>query len=253
MQFGTDSKGCAYLFPTRKVSYRDRLLNTAIFLFNYLSIFELHHENHNVLRSVCALLPLLLSSRDPFGLSPEWDNARQRKRVYRLAAYCGAGIERFNPASLLLSSGTGSNYGLRTRSSTKRERRENVRSAATAMASHLKRLKTPLLRGSADFETFLGVWANHTQAVVQDRPRLMPVDADLHMELVHTGRVLLDISSSDNIYDARGLSRLAVCLNNIYGKDYMLDIQRLAHLPRSILNASGEEILSGSAIQKELQ
>nr|UKD40735.1 P0 [Tobacco vein distorting virus] len=234
---------------TRKLSYKERLLNLAIFLSQFVNKFEENATTNTFLRSLCALLPLLLSSRCPFisGNAPHRNSKRERKRISRLAIYSGANI------TPCCGEGVSSPTWLQTDNKLGAPRAHLKRCAGSALASYLQRFQTPLFQGAEQFSKFLRVWTCHCENVVARSLPKLPLGRGLNLELEHLGHCLLDLLSGDDIYHARRMSRIALCLHNIYGEGVAVDVYRLAHLPRSAYFKSGEDYLHGSQIQKELQ
>nr|BCA93627.1 P0 [Pepper vein yellows virus] len=234
---------------TRKLGYRERILNLAVFLSQYLVTVQENATTNHFLRSICALLPFLLSSQCPFlsGNTPHRNGKREQKRVYRLALYCGVNItpcwkgEAFSPVWLQTDNRLGA------------PRAHFERGAGSALASYLQRFQTPLFHGAGEFTKFLRIWTRHCETVVERSFPKLSVDRGLIVELWHLGHCLLDLLSGDDIYHTRRLSRIALCLHSIYGESIAMDVYRLAHLPRSVYFKSGENYLHGSQIQKELQ
>nr|WAU17116.1 P0 [Pepper vein yellows virus 5] len=234
---------------TRKLGYRERILNLAVFLSQYLVAVQENATTNHFLRSICALLPFLLSSQCPFlsGNTPHRNGKREQKRVSKLALYCGVNItpcgngKAFSPTWLQTDSDLGA------------PRAHLERCAGSAMASCIQRFRTSLFHGAGEFSKFLRVWTRHCETVAEGSVPKLPVGRDLIMELVHLGHCLLDLLSGDDIYNTRRMSRIALCLHNIYGDGIAVDVFRLAHLPRSVYIKSGEDYLHGSQIQEELQ
>nr|QGH83513.1 putative P0 protein [Pepper vein yellows virus] len=234
---------------TRKLGYRERILNLAVFLSQYLVTVQENATTNHFLRSICALLPFLLSSQCPFlsGNTPHRNGKREQKRVSKLALYCGVNItpcwngEAFSSTWLQ----TDNNLGA--------PRTHLKRCAGSAMASYIQRFQTPLFQGAEEFSRFLRVWTHHCENVVERSFPKLSVDRGLIVELWHLGHCLLDLLSGDDIYHARRLSRIALRLHRIYGEGIAMDVYRLAHLPRFVSFKSGEDYLHGSQIQKELQ
>ncbi|AMX74034.1 putative P0 protein [Pepper vein yellows virus] len=234
---------------TRKLGYRERILNLAVFLTQYLVTVQENATTNHFLRSICALLPFLLSTRCPFisGNAPHWNAKREQKRVSRLAVYCGVNV------TLCCGGGVSSSAWLQTDDNLGAPRAHLKRCAGSIMASYIQRFQTPLFQSAEGFSRFLRVWTHHCESVVERSIPKLLVDRGLIVELWHLGHCLLDLLSSDDIYHARRLSRIALRLHRIYGESIAMDVCRLAHLPRSINLKGGEDYLHGSQIQKELQ
>nr|QQZ00015.1 P0 protein [Pepper vein yellows virus] len=234
---------------TRKLGYRERILNLAVFLTQYLITVQENATTNHFLRSICALLPFLLSSRCPFipGNAPHWNSKREQKRVSRLAIYCGVNITPCRRGKV------SSSAWLQTDDNLEAPRAHLRRCAGSAMASYIQRFQTPLFQSAEGFTRFLRVWTHHCESVVEGSIPKLLVGRDLIVELWHLGHCLLDLLSGDDIYHARRLSRIAFRLLNIYGEGIAMDVYRLAHLPRSISSKGGEDYLHDSQIQKELQ
>ncbi|BAJ72194.1 putative P0 protein [Pepper vein yellows virus] len=234
---------------TRKLGYRERILNLAVFLSQFLITVQENATTSHFLRSICALLPFLLSSKCPFisGNTPHRNAKREQKRVSRLAIYCGVNVTPCCRGKV------SSSTWLQTDDNLGAPRAHLKRCAGSAMASYIQRFQTPLFQGAEGFSRFLRVWTHHCESVVEGSISKLPVDRDLIVELWHLGHCLLDLLSSDDIYHARRLSRVAFRLHRIYGDGIAMDVYRLAHLPRFIGFKNGEDYLHGSQIQKELQ
>nr|SAL94706.1 P0 [Pepper yellows virus] len=234
---------------TRKLGYRERILNLAVFLSQYLVTIQENETTNHFLCSICALLPFLLSSQCPFlsGNTPHRNGKREQKRVSKLALYCGVNI------TPCWNGKASSSAWLQTDSNLGAPRTHLKRRAGSAMASYIQRFQTPLFQGAEEFSRFLRVWTHHCEGVVEGSFPKLSVDRGLIVELWHLGHCLLDLLSGDNIYHTRRMSRIALCLHNIYGDGIAMDVYRLAHLPRSAHIKGGEDYLHGSQIQKELQ
>ncbi|QQW55667.1 putative P0 protein [Pod pepper vein yellows virus] len=234
---------------TRKLSYRERILNLAVFLSQYLVTVQENATTNHFLRSVCALLPFLLGSQCPFvaGNAPQRNSKREHKRISRLALFCGVNIAPGCRGEVSTSA------WLQTDNNLGAPRAHLKRCAGSTMASYIQRFQTPLFQGAEEFSRFLRVWTYHCESVVEESSPKLSVDRGLIVELWHLGHCLLDLLSGDDIYHARRLSRIALRLHRIYGESIAMDVYRLAHLPRSVNFKSGEEYLHGSQIQKELQ
>nr|WMV94199.1 P0 protein [Pepper vein yellows virus 10] len=233
---------------TRNLTHKERLLNVAIFLSQYVNLFQQNVTSKNLLCSICSLLPYLLCSRDPFQPwgPPLYHGRKEHKRASRLALYCGAAVAPYIRGSAAAT------ISLQTQRNIEGARSRVQRDSTSVMAHNLERLQTPLFQGAAQFGKFLRVWTSHCEGVAKRSFKRLIVGRNIHMELVNLGHVLLDLLSGHNIHDARRLHRLALCFHNIYGESFSLDVIRLAHLPRKMHIQSGENYLHGSQIQKEL-
>ncbi|UKD40721.1 P0 [Tobacco polerovirus 2] len=249
MQFELINERYLRISSTRTLSYRDRLLNIAIFLQNFLVRFNNSYEHNEAVRSVCFLLPFLLGNDDPFLArnTPHRNGRRESNRIARLSLYSGVGIiERKTSAAA-------AHICLETTGSLRESRDRVQRSAASSMARYIARLQTPLFHGSADFQKFLRVWTHHCESMVDRSFRRLPLGPNLNMELVHLGGDIMDLLFGHNLHDVRRLHRIALRFNRIYGESVALDVLRLAHFPRTIHIQNWEEYLHGSQLQKELR
>nr|AQU42688.1 P0 [African eggplant yellowing virus] len=248
MQFCTNPEGLLFVFPTRALSYRDRLLNLANFLLNHYIAFKLFSNNgENFTRSLCTLLPILLGHSIPFGAAFGWNSfPRQRKRVDRISLYCGAApLPLYKPLGFETHALAGTrDVGL--------ERSNVLRRLSADVGSKLARYQTPLFRGHADFTKFIRVWAGHADQLSRKGIGCIAVDDRLDLELRHLGFRILDLLYGDDVHHARCLSRLAVCLYQIYGTGCGEDACRLACIPRQAIPQAPEDSLNGSILQKEL-
>ncbi|DAZ87604.1 TPA_asm: P0 protein [Kalanchoe marnieriana polerovirus] len=232
---------------TRSLSSLEARLISANFLANLPSfIYEINKQNANFdirvfVRSVLFQLPYLLRGSFHENRLRSWDGLVPNLTELQLGEVVG-----YFPK-------TGSAHDLHV-PTTKTHLRELIqRNKLSFLAENLCRHPEVLFGRPESFKQFLGVYCNHIEGNRSRSDRLHLVVASVCLELAHMGELIMDLVVSGEFYHARLLSRIAVCVNKIYGESGALCVWRIAGADFKILLETPEDYLSDSILQTQLR